>query len=224
MDSVLTNLAPGVWVADGQFTNELGTVTSRMTVVRMADGRVVVHSPVPIDAKLRTAVGGLGPVAALIGPNVFHHQFLSEWKEAFPDAKLFCAPGLEAKRSDIRFDGILDDAGAPEWKQEIDQLLIRGVPSYSDVVFFHRASRTLVVSDIAFNYSPAIEALDPGGADGLGPHSRIRAAVTDQNAFRDSIESVLRWHFDRVIVAHGSIVETDGHARFRKGFAFLIHG
>jgi Domain of unknown function (DUF4336) len=220
-NSALTNLAPDLWIATRQFTNELGVVTSRMTVIRLKDRRILVHSPVPIEPDLRSAVENLGQLAALIAPNLFHHQFISEWSSAFPEAKAFCAPGLETKRSDIKFEGVLDDASASEWRGQVDHLLIKGIPRYSDVVFFHRLSRTLVVSDVVFNYSPAQAVSDPGAADGLGPHSRIRSAISDPNALRDSIDNVLRWPFERVIVAHGQIVESEGHERFREGFAFL---
>lgn len=143
-----------------------------MTVIRLEDRRILVHSPVPIEP--RSAVENLGQLAALIAPNLFHHQFISGWRSAFPEAKAFCAPGLETKRSDIKFEGVLDDVNAPEWRGQVDQLLIKGIPRYSDVVFFHRLSRTLVVSDVVFNYSPAQAVSDPGAAEGLRPHSRIK--------------------------------------------------
>ena len=221
MSSALTNLARDLWIATRSFTNELGVVTSRMTVIRLKDGRILVHSPVPIEPDLRSAVENLGQVVTLIAPNLFHHQFISEWRAAFPEAKAFCAPGLAAKRSDFKFDGVLEDVSSPEWRGQVDQLLIKGIPDYGEVVFFHRTSRTLIVSDLVFNYSPVQAESDPGGADGLGPHSRIRSAISDQDALRESIESVLRWPLDRVIVSHGEIVESDGHARFREGFTFL---
>ena len=221
MNSPLTNLGPDLWIATRQFTNELGVITTRMTVIRLKDRRILVHSPVPIEPDLCSAVENLGQLAALIAPNLFHHQFISEWSSAFPEAKAFCAPGLETKRSDIKFDGVLEDVSAPEWRGQVDQLLIKGIPRYSEVVFFHRVSRTLLVSDVAFNYSSAQAASDPGAAEGLGPHARIRSAISDPNALRNSIGSVLRWPFERAIVAHGEIVESEGQARFREGFAFL---
>jgi hypothetical protein len=221
LKTALTNLAPDLWIATKQFTNELGVVTSRMTVIRLKDRRLLVHSPVPIEPDLSFAVEKLGQPAALIAPNLFHHQFISEWRSAFPEAKAFCAPGLATKRNDIKFDGVLENVSAPEWSGQVDQLLIKGVPRYSEVVFFHRLSRTLLVSDVVFNYTSAQAASDPGAAEGLGPHKRIRSAISDPNALRDSIENVLRWPFERVIVAHGEIVESEGHARLREGFAFL---
>jgi glyoxylase-like metal-dependent hydrolase (beta-lactamase superfamily II) len=223
MNDGLENLTPDLSIATRPFTNELGLVTSRMTVMRLRDQRVLIHSPVPIAPDLRSAVEDLGRPVALIAPNLFHHQFVPEWKSAFPEAKVFFTPGLEIKRRDIRFDGVLDDIGAPEWHGQVDQLQIKGIPSYGDMVFFHRSSRTLIVSDIVFNYSPAQAADDPGAADGLGPHDRIKFSVTDPNALRESIDLVLRWPFERIIVSHGQIVESDGNALFKKAFAFLRH-
>jgi hypothetical protein len=115
----LTNLAPDLWIATRSFTNELGVVTSRMTVIRLKNGRVLVHSPVPIEPDLRSAVENFGQVAALIAPNLFHHQFISEWRSAFPEAKAFCVPGLAAKRSDFKFDGVLEDVSPPEWRDRL---------------------------------------------------------------------------------------------------------
>jgi hypothetical protein len=221
MITLLVNLAPDLWIATKEFTNELGPVTSRMTVIRLKNGRLLLHSPVPIDHDLRAAVEQHGRPEALIAPNAFHHQFVSEWASAFPGTKTFCVPSLVAKRDDLKFDEVLDGVNAPSWAGEVDYLPINGIPSYDEVVFFHRPSRTLVLSDISFNYTPAQAASDPGAATGLGPHDRIRAAITDHQALTESIEQVLRWPFDRVILSHGQIVETDGHAHFRAGFAFL---
>ncbi len=95
---------------------------------------------------------------------------------------------------------------------------------YGEMVFFHRSSRTLIVSDIVFNYTAEQAASDPGVVAGFGPDGRIKAAITDPNAARASIESILRWPFERVILAHGDIVESGGYARFREGFAFLTSG
>src|ERR1700693_1699504 len=107
MANALTNLAPDLWIATRSFTNELGLGTSRMTVIRLRDGRILVHSPEPIERGLRSGVGHLGRVGALIAPTLFHHQFISEWRSAFPEAKAFGVPGLVAKKSDFEFDGVL---------------------------------------------------------------------------------------------------------------------
>ena len=221
MDDPLINLAPDLWVANRGFVNELGAITSRMTAIRLSNGRLLIHSPVPLEAALRAAVEDLGPVTALLAPNLYHHLFIAEWKSAFPKARVFGVAGLAAKCRNINFDAELGAGSPNDWADEVDQLAIGGVPSYGDVVFFHRASRTLLVSDLVFNYTPAQAAQDPGAADGLGPHRRVRVATTDASALRESVDRILQWPFDRVVVGHGDVVETGGHARFRDGFAYL---
>jgi Domain of unknown function (DUF4336) len=218
METALQNLAPELWVAVRDFTSDVGHVHSRMTIVRLANGRLLIFSPVPIDSRLRAEVEALGQPDALLAPNVFHHLFVGEWLTAFPGTRVFCTPGLVAKRSDIKFDGILGDPRVFNWSTEVDQVRIDGVPRYDEVVFYHLASRTLIVADITFNYPPEIAIQDPGGADGLGPHTRIRAATSDQDALRIK---VLKWPFVRVIVTHGDNVETCGHELFRRGFEYL---
>ncbi|MGD0117231.1 MAG: DUF4336 domain-containing protein [Candidatus Binatus sp.] len=226
MNSALENLAPDLWiVSTGFFSAEWNvTVPVRMTVMRLKDGRVLIHSPVPIGPELRSAVEELGRPAALIAPNVFHHLFISEWKSAFPAAKTFCVPGLETIRSDINFDEVLDNVAAPEWREEVDQILVEGIPMYGEMVFFHRSSRTLIVSDIVFNFTAEQAASDPGAVEGFRVDRRIKAAITDPKAARASAENILRWPFERVILAHGDIVESGGYERVRDGFAFLTGG
>lgn len=221
METALQNLASNLWVATREFTSDVGHVHSRMTVIRLTNGRLLIVSPVPIDSVLRAEVEGLGQPEVLLAPNVFHHLFIGGWLTAFPGTRIFCSPGLISKRSDIKFDGILGDRSAFKWSKEVDLTPIDGVPRYDEVVFFHVASRTLIVADLVFNYAPEIADQDPGGADGLGPHTRIRAATTDRDALRTSIKKVLQWPFDRVVVTHGDNVETNGHALFRRGFDYL---
>jgi hypothetical protein len=221
MADSLTNLAPGLWTIEKEFTNELGAITSRMTVIRLDKGGLFIHSPVPIDPNLRAEVARHGRPEFLIAPNMFHHEFVTEWLTAFPRMKAFCNPGLVAKRSDIKFEGTLDSGIPFDWSGEVAYVRIDGISSYDEIVFFHHSSRTLIISDIVFNYTPAQTAADPGAAPGLGPHDRIRAAITDENALRESIKMVLRWPFDRVILAHGELVETSGYQRFQEGFRFL---
>ncbi len=221
METALQKLAPDLWTVIRGFTSDVGLVHSRMTIVRLSSGRLLIFSPVPIDSNLRAEVERLGAPEALIAPNVFHHLFLADWLAAFPRTRAFGTPGLIDKRADIEFDGLLGDPRAFDWSREVDQVRIDGVPLYDEVVFFHGASRTLIVADLAFNYSPETAKMDPGGADGLGPHARIRDATTDPAALKRSIEKVLRWPFERVVVTHGENVDTNGHALFRRGFEYL---
>jgi hypothetical protein len=65
---MLQPIAANLWHAVHHFTAAGLPVTSRMTVVRLADGRLWLHSPVPIDAAMRVQLAALGPVAFGVAP------------------------------------------------------------------------------------------------------------------------------------------------------------
>ena len=97
------------------FGAEIGT---RMTVVWLSDGGLFVHSPVQLDLPGRRALDALGPVRAVVAPNRLHHLFVGGWREAYPDARLYAAPGLPEKRSDLSFDAVLGDEPPAAWAAE----------------------------------------------------------------------------------------------------------
>ena len=225
---MLNQLASDLWTADqpqrfGGF--EVGT---RMTVVRLPERRLFLHSPIRLTAALRAGLDALGAPGFVIAPNRLHHLYAAEYTTAFPDVLLFIAPGLQIKRPDLHPTGILDDTAAPGWRDHIDQVMVRGYPTLNEVVFFHRASRTLLISDIAFNIHADSPALTRwafracGGYDRFGPTLLERLFVRDRAAARASLQHILSWDFDRVIRAHGRVLESGGHDALRRGYAWLL--
>lgn len=224
----LRRLDEDLWVAESplRFLGlELGT---RMSVVRLPDGRLFLHSPIPPRPALLDAVRALGPVACLVAPNRWHHLSVDAWARACPDAKVFLAPGLETKRPDLRCDAVLGDTAEPEWADAVDQALLPGLPVLNEVVFFHRASATLLACDIAFHVGPRAEPLTRwafwvGGAYGrLAPTYLERFLVRDRARFGPALRRVLEWPFERVIVAHGEVCETGGRAALREGYGWVL--
>ena len=225
----LRNLAPDLWVADRGLTLPVGDIGTRMTVIRLADGGLFLHSPVRLDAATRAALDAIGPVRMVVAPSKVHHFFVGDYVTAYPGARIYGAPGLAEKRPDLKFHGVLSDEPAAEWPGEIDQHVFRGAAGINEVVFFHAATRTLLLTDLAFNV-PANHTAGPrarlfywlvGAAGRFGPHRIVRLAIRDRTAARASVERILQWNFDRVIVTHGDVLETGGHERFTAAFAFL---
>jgi hypothetical protein len=118
-----------------------------MTVIRLADGSLMLHSPVALDPELRRELDSLGRVRFAVAPNRFHHLYADEVVRAYPEARLSAAPGVEHKRSDLAIEGVLGDEAPEEWKDELDQIFFRGRPLENEVVFLHRASRDLSSAD-----------------------------------------------------------------------------
>lgn len=200
----------------------------QLVVAQLPGGGLWVHSPIPWTAELKAALARLGDVQHVIGPNCFHDECLKEFQAEYPPATFHAAPGLAAARQDIRFaPAPLSDQPHPDWAGTLDQHLVRGVPRLNEVVFFHRASRSLIIADLAFNLGPDGPFLTKllltlNGAWGrFGPTKVCRTLMQDRAAVRTSLDRILRWDFDRIIVGHGRNVETDGKAALRAAFAFL---
>ena len=56
----------------------------------------------------------------------------------------------------------------------------------------------------------------------LTPTILERILVRDRAAFRRSLETILDWPFERVIVAHGDILETGGREQFVRGYGWVL--
>lgn len=225
--TALRDLAPDLWVAERPLPLIVGDVGTRMTVIRLADGGLWVHSPVRLDAATRQALDTVGRVRAVVAPSKVHHLFVGDYITGYPGACVYGAPGLAEKRKDLRFHGVLGDEAPPEWSGQIEQHVFRGAPAINEVVFFHPRTRTLILTDLAFNV-PAEKASGArlfhwlvGARGRFGPHRMVRVLIRDRRAARASVDRVLRWDFDRVMVTHGEIIETAGRARVEAAFAFL---
>lgn len=225
----LEPLADGLWTAWRPQTFYGLPVGTRMTVVRLADGRLLLHSPVALDAALRTELDAAGRVAFAVAPNRLHHLHAGDVARAYPGARLWVAPGLERKRPDLAFEALLGDDAPPEWRGEVDQAFFRGRPYENEVAFFHRASRTLLLCDLAFNFGPGAAAptrwlMKLIRSMGFGPSKLDPLLIRDRAAARASLERILAWDFDRVVVAHGDVLERGGRERLREGYAWLLDG
>ena len=200
----------------------------RTCVIRLGDGGTLVHAPGPRTAGLRGEIEALGPVRALVAPNLLHHMFLAESARAFPQARVFGAPGLREKLGAIRVDEVLGEKPPSLWARELDQLLVQGTPGLNEVVFLHRASRTLLCLDLCFNVQRSSSLftrvfMRANGAYGrFGPSRLFRYTILkDARAVRESVDRILAWDFERVTVAHGDVLESGGRDALRASFAWL---
>ena len=217
-----------LWVAEQPLRFAGLELGARMTVVRLPGDGLLLHSPIEPTPELLREVRSLGSVATVVAPNRFHHLFAGAWVGACPDARLFVAPGLESKRPDLPVSGVLSDEPEPLWKGALEQAVIRGIPLSNEVVFFHPASRTLIVTDLAFHIGPDRSALTRwafrlSGAYGrLAPTYLERLLVRNRASLRASVQRVLEWPFERVVVAHGTVLEAGGRRELARGYSWLL--
>ncbi|MBA2564065.1 MAG: DUF4336 domain-containing protein [Gemmatimonadetes bacterium] len=216
-----------LWVAEQPLRVGLFELGRRMTVVRLADGSLFLHSVAGLTQPLRAAIDLLGPVRFVVSPNKFHHRYMEQYASTYPHAELIASPGLPAKRADLSFGATLGSEPDPRWAAELDQTLFDGSRFVTEVDFHHPSSRTLILTDLCFNIGPdrplatQVLARALGGYRRLAVTRSLRITLRDPTAARASLARILRWDFDRVIVGHGDIVESGGKAAFRQAFAWL---
>ena len=203
--------------ADQRFMGlEIGT---RMTLIELHDG-LLVHSPIGINPDV---VRAIGEPRWVVAPNLFHHLYVGPWIES--GAEGWCPAGLPEKRPDVGFQGVLTETGTPFG----DDLLVIPMTCMSmtnEVVLLHRPSRTLIVTDLVFNLAAsaplstrlAFRAL--GGYPGCKTTALERFAMKRDRA-RQEIAFILSQDFDRVVMAHGDVIETDGKSRIEHAFQWL---
>ena len=153
---VLKPVAAGVWIVDsGPLTAYGLALPLRMTVVRLSSGDLWLHSPTRFDGELKRAMEAIGPIRHLVAPDIAHWKYLVEWQRACPDAMIWAAPGLrnraQVKRSGVRLDRDLSGKAPPEWAADLDEAVVPGGFGFSEVDFFHKPSRTLVLTDLVVN-------------------------------------------------------------------------
>lgn len=219
-----------IWIADGpDVAVARFRYPTRMAVIRLADGGLFVWSPIRLTDDLRAAVDALGRVAHIVAPNSLHHLFLAEWQRAYPGARLYAAPGLRKKRRDLAFDAELDDAAASDWAGEIDQVAMRGNLISTEIVFFHRASGTVLFTDLLqqipggrlSGWRAVVAKLDLMTSSEPSVPRKFRFAFIGRRKARAALEQVLGWPADKVLMAHGTPVERDAPAFLRRAFGWL---
>jgi hypothetical protein len=235
--NVPTPIGDGIWLVDGPVIGfrylglELPFPT-RMTVVRLADGMLWVHSPIALEPALGRALRGLGPVRQLIAPNQLHYWWLGDWRRAYPDAMSFGPPGnwRRALRHGVEIDRMLDERAEAAWAGEIDQLIVAGRLG-SEAVFFHRPSRTLILADLIENFEPAriasgvmrglVRLAGCAEPDGGMPRDMRLGFLGRRKALRRAVRHMIEWRPDRIVLAHGRWYRTGGVAELRRAFRWL---
>jgi hypothetical protein len=223
----LRQLAPDLWVADFPSHTYLGLhLGSRMTVVRLLGGGLLLHSPVDIDAALKAEIEALGTVTHVVAPSLFHHMYAGHALAAFPDAELHGPEPLHRKRKDLRFHHVLSETPHRDWEGAIVPVSIDGC-MLGETVLVHRPSKTVISSDLAENFQSSDHwytrmYLKAAGLEGqIGWSRLLRVVYRDHVAARASLAKLLSHDFDRIVIAHGAVIETHGREAVDRTFHFL---
>lgn len=198
------------------FGHEIGT---RMTAVELGEGALFVHSVVKSGLQ---ALKTLGRPEHFVIANKWRRGPVGEINSEFPNARFYGAPDLEKLEKQAQVEAIRQGQEYP-WSHALEHLVLQGIPFFNEVAFFHRSSRTLLLADVAgylYDGGPLTSQLamkllkaqtQPGWAS-----SEKKLYIRDRKAFEGSVAKLLAWDFERVLVAHGPVLDNDARTRLTK--------
>lgn len=236
--NTLKPVADDVWIIDGPVIRfgmpwPKMPFPTRMSVIRI--GRdLFIHSPTELTSTLKAEIEAAGQPRWIVGPNRIHYWWIPDWHAAFADALVYLAPRIKEQAGQrIDFDGLpLDrDAGYP-WDRDIATFPVAG--SYmTEVVFFHRPSRTLILTDLIENFEPAkldsflLRWLTRWGRvqhpDGQMPRDMRYTFKAQMPQLKAAVETMIGWNPERIVLAHGRWYERNGAAELRRAFRWLLN-
>lgn len=194
-----------------------------VTLLRLSDGRVIVHSTAPFTEKDVAAIQAFGEPAWLVEASLLHETFANEGRAALPGLPYLAPCGFK-ETSGVATQPL--DPPPSDWAGEVEVLRIEGTRK-NEHVFFHRQSRTLVVADLFFSFPAETQGWTRFFARrimGLPPSlfglSRFfRMLISDQQALERSTARMVQWDFERVVVAHRTPLETGAKKAVESAFA-----
>ena len=196
----------------------LGADFRRMvTVIRLGTGELVIHSTGPFTPHDVAAIMELGKPGWLLEVMLRHDTFSKQGRQAFPNVPFLAPPGFSEV---VGFSTTPLIPAPAAWGNELQVLRLEGIPSMQEHVVFHEPSHTLIVADMLFNFGPETSvwtrsllrcAVGPKYNPGMS--RPFRMAVKDKPAFQRSVRNLMNWNFDRIVVGHGEVIETEGKAQ-----------
>ena len=237
--NTLKAIAEDLWVVDGpliRFGPRLLNMPfpTRMTVIRLGEGDLFIHSPTPLLPELAQELERwAGRPRWIIGPNRLHYWWIPQWHAAFPQAEVYLAPRIReqsAGRIDFSARELDRECGYP-WDGEITTLPITG-SFLTETVFFHHRTRTLVLTDLIENFEPGRASsrlmswlTRIGGVrdpDGGMPRDMRFSFRRHKATLRAAIERMIAWNPERIILAHGRWYPSEGTYELRRAFRWLL--
>jgi hypothetical protein len=209
----LERLADNLYTVVGKLRMPFGETPRRMTIVKLAGGRLAIYSAIALDEQRMRDLEALGRPAFLIVPSGIHRIDAKPWKDRYPELGVIAPAGARERISEVvPIDATVADLGDPD-------VVLATVPGTDGrelaMTVATPSGKTLVVNDLIFNL-PAMKGIAGFGLRVLGfgpghptmPKLVKRRLVADDAAVRAQLRA---WAEDagieRILVAHGAPIE-----------------
>lgn len=209
----------GIWTAAVPLRIAGAKLGARMTIVRGTTG-LLLHSPIALTEPIREQLRLLENPQAIVAPNLYHHMFVKPYLEAYPEANFYTIPELSKRRPDLGQPLMITDDSIYPWSEDLDHFVFRGGRWFCEAIFFHRVSKTLILTDFAFNIYDTenwlvnfiLKAGKSLGRFGQTPLERL--LIRDRKALRQACDRIMAWNFENITLAHGEPIRQNARDVF----------
>ncbi|KAJ3029521.1 UNVERIFIED_CONTAM: hypothetical protein HDU68_011914 [Siphonaria sp. JEL0065] len=182
----LKTTAHNVWSLVGTLPPNGPKLQRRMTIAKLSNGRLVVHSPVCCHQTLLDQIKAIGNVEFIIIPNEMHRLDAAAWATEFPEAKVVCPKNSQQQvEKAVKVHQTCEEA-FPEYSSTSNSATYNGIsyvmpkglyPDSGELVYLikheNASTHSLIVCDLFFNIDPTTPDVDPalvtiGSACGFG--------------------------------------------------------
>ena len=222
----LEKLGPNFWRVEGDLPN--GPLKRVMTIVKRANGGLVIHNAICMDDAEMKEIEALGAPEILVVPNGYHRLDAPRFKERYPNLKVYCPRGGRARVAEaVAVDGTYDTFPNDD---VVSMETLEGTKEGEGAMTVQgEGGATLVLNDVVFNmpHAPGFTGfvLKAITASSGGPKvSRISrlALVKDKAALRAHLERLADTpKLARIIVSHHEMITNDPRGTLRAVAATL---
>lgn len=189
----------------------------RSTVVSVAGARLLIS---PGSTLKREQLLAAGPITDLVVTNFLHSGGVLKALEVFPEARVWGPKGIRAHKPQIPWTHEIQAESWP-YQGELSVIPVRGMPAVREQVFLHHPSKTLIVTDLAFNLVRPKGLLSWVFLKAFGTYKRFAisrfflGAVKKEDEFKASLREILSHDFDRLVMSHGEVLERGAKEKFQ---------
>jgi hypothetical protein len=199
----IEKLEDNVWRVEGDLP--AGNGTRVMTIVKLKDGGLLIHSSIALEDDLMKEIEAFGEPKILIVPNGFHRLDAKVFKDRYPKVKVVAPEGARKKveqvvKVDATYEGAIDDT--------VRLIHLEGVKNAEGVIEIdHGGEKTIVFNDVVNNL-PKLSGmfgfmLAPTGVPAVPRISRW-FVIKDTPAFKGHLERLAETPtLKRIIMSHG---------------------
>lgn len=200
----------------------------RMIIIKLANNKLLIHSPTELSTALQIELSQLGQVHAIVCPCLNSHIYLSEWWYSYPEAYFFATSELIQKRSDLTFDDSLSCRTPEIWRHQLLQTPLLGSDHPAQIAFFDPSNQTLLLGDLLLGKvnssypSHCFYLWTQGVFDGPQLPFYKRYSYRNKFLLRASVQEILTWPFDNLLTSNGLLIEGNAKEQFYLAFKWAF--